>query len=186
MAGVSPMGNVFAADRIAGGGAWYALYLAVREMKPDLTTREFDDAWERLFTDLSRTSGRLERYLFLDGDRLATLGSEGSIGRHWTTDGSVMQLDALYVPDEADDSWCVYLVTGTVDDPDMIDWPQTLKMRIDLPWENEVVLRDDAEVRIGSVHLYDETERRPVTRVRRDLEGTVLRASVARSTPVPS
>jgi len=175
---VSPMGDAFAADRIAGGGAWYALYQAVKETNPDLTTQQYDRAWQKLFTDLSRNGGRLERFLVLDDARLASLGADGRIGRHWTTDGSELLVEALYVPDEADDRWDVYLVSGSVTDPDMIDWPLTLKMRVDLPWENEVVLKDDAAVRIHAVHLYREAERRPVTRVRRDLEGVTLRATV--------
>lgn len=179
MTDVSPMGNEFATDRIAGGGAWYALYLAVKELKPNLSAKDFDQAWEKLFADLSRTRGRLERFLFLDADRLASLGSDGTIGRHWTTDGSELHVDSLYMPDEADHDWSVYLAVGTIDDPGMIDWPQTLKMRIDLPWENEVILKDDAEIRMDAIFLYDEPAGRPVTRVRRDLEGTSLRALAA-------
>jgi len=187
MDGGSPMGTAFAVDRIAERGSWAALYASVRERNPDASEEAFDGAWQKLFADLSRCRGRLERFLILDDARLASLGCDGTIGRHWSTDGSELYVDALYVPDEADDSWNTYLVTGSIPSPDAIDWVETLRMRIDLPWENEVVLREEADVRINAICLYLESQRAPVTRVRTDLEGTTLRAAVpADAAPCPA
>lgn len=128
--------------------------------------------------ELARTAGMVRRYLYLDPARLAALGDSGALGRHWTTDASDMSFDALLVPPEADANWALYEVAGYIDGAWAVDIEATLRQRDELPWEREVVLREDAVVAVGAIRRVDQQTRALFEFVRRDLHGRSLRALV--------
>jgi len=153
------------------------IFEQVAALSPGLGRDEFDALARGVTADLRNHSNVIRRYLFLDRARLATLGDEGALGRHWTVDASDMSLDALLVPPEADSTWKVYEVEAWIDGVLPVDLVATIATRRDLPWEREIVLLPEAEVTVRSVRVFDEAERRPTFHTRQDLVGRRLHAA---------
>lgn len=119
------------------------------------------------------SSGReVFRFLCLPPGGVEDFDPESGAGVCWTDDFSAPYPEVLNVPEEADDSWGFYLLSADIRYDD-IDLPETLSVRSALPWEKEIVLREDAVITLKDVREWDSVTNRPGNPVRSDLKRVV-------------
>lgn len=160
----------------------------IRAKRANMSEADISAIVAGVLTEIQVLKGWVTRYVILDAAGLAAFGENGHLGRHWTSDGRDMSLDALLVPDDADERWRFYEMSGRINGPQAVDWASTVVARISIPWEREVTLRSDATIEFGRMWMIDERSRRRLDRIRPDLIGRTFRAgsmSVSGSSPSP-
>lgn len=148
----------------------------IRARRAAVSEAEIAGVVAGVLAEIQALQGWLTRYVILDADGVAAIGEAGHLGRHWTSDGSDMSLDALLVPDHADERWHFHEMTGRISGAEAVDWTATVLARLSIPWEREITLRRDAEIELGGVWVIDEQSRCRQERVRPDLIGHAFRA----------
>jgi hypothetical protein len=123
------------------------------------------------------------RFLCLPPGGIDDLDPLNGLGKHWTEDFSAPYAEVLNVPWYADDTWGFVVLRAEISLPD-VDLAETLSVRSALPWEKEVVLRDEATVTLKSVHRWDAAACRMAERLRPDIDGVVCEIGRT-SSPTP-